>query len=273
MSVPLNELLWFVSVLAVASALAGLLAGMFGIGGGAIIVPVLYQAFTLLDTSDSVRMHLSVGTSLAVIVPTSISSFRAHYRRKAPDVGLLRSWIIAVPLGVVLASILVADTSSAFLRIIFAVIAAVVGLKMIFNRDTWRLGTDLPKNPFRLAAGFLIGFLSALIGIGGGILNNTFMTLYGRPVHQAVATSSGVGILISVPGLLGFIWAGWGNPALPIYSTGYVNWIAVALTIPLTLVMAPIGASLAHRLKRRQLETAFGLFLLVVAARFAWSLV
>jgi uncharacterized membrane protein YfcA len=269
--VPLNELLWFVSVLAVASAVAGFLAGMFGIGGGAIIVPVLYQAFTLLDTPDSVRMHLSVGTSIAVIVPTSISSFRAHYRKKAPDMELLKSWIIAVPLGVIVASIIVADTSSAILRGVFAVIAVLVGLRMIFNRDSWRLGNDLPKNPVRAIAGFVIGFFSALIGIGGGILNNTFMTTYGRPVHQAVATSSGVGILISLPGLIGYVWAGWGNPDLPIYSTGYVNWIAVALTIPITLMMAPVGANTAHRLDRRQLETAFGIFLLVVAGRFTWS--
>jgi len=271
--VTLNELLWFVSVLAVASVVAGLLAGMFGIGGGAIIVPVLYQAFTLLDTPDAVRMHLSVGTSLAIIVPTSLSSFRAHYRRKAPDMALWRSWIVVVPLGVVAASLVVAHTPSALLRAVFAATAVLIGLRLTFGRDSWRLGADLPKNPARAFVGFAIGFLSALIGIGGGILNNTFMTAYGRPLHQAVATSAGVGVLISLPGLIGFIWAGWNNPDLPIYSTGYVNWIAVILTIPTTLVMAPVGANLAHRLSRRQLETAFGLFLLVVAGRFFWSFV
>ncbi len=269
--VPLDELLWFIGVLAAASAVAGFLAGLFGIGGGAIIVPVLYQAFTLLDTPDSVRMHLSVGTSLAVIVPTSISSFRAHYRNKAPDISLLKSWILMVPLGVVVASVVVAETSSAVLRGIFAVIAVLVGLRMIFDRESWRLGTDLPPNPIRALVGFVIGFLSALIGVGGGILNNTFMTTYGRPLHQAVATSSGVGILISIPGVIGFIWAGWGNPDLPIYSTGYVNWIAFVLTIPITLLMAPIGANSAHRLNRRHLETAFGIFLFIVAGRFVWS--
>lgn len=270
--VPLQELLWFVSVLAVAGVVAGFLAGMFGIGGGAILVPVLYQAFTLLDTPDSVRMHLSVGTSLAVIVPTSISSFRAHYRRKAPDMDLLRSWVIFVPLGVIVASIIVAGASSAVLRGIFAVIAVLVGIRMVLNRENWKLADDLPKNPLRAICGFFIGLLSALMGVGGGVLNNTFMTTFGRPLHQAVATSSGLGILISWPGLVGYLWAGWGNPDLPIYSTGYVNWIAVVLTIPITLLMAPVGASAAHRLKRRQLETAFGVFMLIVAARFFWSL-
>lgn len=270
--VPLPELLWFVTVLAIAGAIAGFLAGMFGIGGGAILVPVLYQAFTLLDTPDDVRMHLSIGTSLAVIVPTSISSFRAHYKRKAPDIDLLKSWIIVVPLGVIAASFIVAETSSAALRAIFAVIAVLVGIRMIFNRDSWRLGDDLPKNPLRAICGFFMGLFSALMGIGGGVLNNTFMTTFGRPVHQAVATSSGLGILISWPGLIGYVWAGWGNPDLPIYSTGYVNWIAVALTIPITLLLAPMGASAAHSLNQRQLETAFGVFMVLVAARFFWSL-
>lgn len=269
---PTQELLWFVAILASASAIAGLLAGMFGIGGGAIIVPVLYQAFTLLDTPESVRMHLAVGTSLAIIVPTSISSFRAHYRHKAPDMALLKSWVVAVPLGVVVASVIVAETPGALLRGVFAVVALLIGLRMIFNRKGWQLGETIPGNPVRMLAGFVIGFLSALIGIGGGVLNNTFMTLFGRPVHQAVATSAGVGVLISLPGLVGFVWAGWGDSMLPIFSTGYVNWVAVLLMIPMSLIMAPVGAGLAHRLAKRQLEVAFGLFLLAVAARFFWSL-
>ena len=203
---------------------------------------------------------------------SSISSFTAHYRRKAPDMALLKSWVIFVPLGVIAASIIVAGASSGALRGIFAAIALLVGIRMILNRESWKLGKDLPKNPIRAICGFFIGLLSALMGVGGGVLNNTFMTLYGRPVHQAVATSSGLGILISWPGLVGYLWAGWGNPDLPIYSTGYVNWIAVVLTIPITLLMAPLGAAAAHKLDRRQLETAFGVFLLIVAARFFWSL-
>ncbi|MEM6464229.1 MAG: sulfite exporter TauE/SafE family protein [Pseudomonadota bacterium] len=270
--VPIQELFWFITVLAFAAAIAGFLAGMFGIGGGAVLVPVLYQAFTLLDTSDDVRMHLSVGTSLAVIVPTSISSFRAHYNRKAPDMALLKSWVIVVPAGVIFASLIVALIPSAVLRGVFAAIAILVGIRMIFNRESWRLANDLPKNPIRAICGFLMGFFSALMGVGGGVLNNTFMTTFGRPVHQAVATSSGLGILIAWPGLIGYMWAGWGNPDLPIYSTGYVNWIAVVLTIPITLLMAPLGANAAHNLNNRQLETAFGIFMILVAGRFIWSL-
>jgi uncharacterized membrane protein YfcA len=142
---------------------------------------------------------------------------------------------------------------------------------MIFNRDSWRLGDDLPKNPALFGVGTGIGILSGLMGVGGGVVNNTFMTLYGRSIHQAVATSSGLGVLISLPGLLGYLWAGWGNELLPPASTGYINWIAVLLTIPITLITAPIGARIAHALSKKHLERAFGLFLVFVSAQFFYG--
>lgn len=270
---PVGELIWFAAALAGAGVVAGVLAGLFGIGGGAILVPVFYQVFGLLQVDEAVRMHLSVGTSLAIIVPTSIRSFMSHKKRGAVDLELLKSWLLPVPLGVVAASLIAASVSSGGLRAIFAVIAVLVGLRMLLNRATWRLGSDLPANPVRALVGAVIGVLSALMGIGGGVLNNTFMTLFGRPVHQAVATSSGVGVLISIPGLLGYLWAGWGEAGLPPFSTGYINWVAVALIIPITLLIAPLGVRLAHALDKRQLEIGFGLFMLFVAVRFFYSLV
>lgn len=270
---PVGELVWFALALAGAGVVAGVLAGLFGIGGGAILVPVFYQVFGLLGVDEAVRMHLSVGTSLAIIVPTSIRSFLSHKARGAVDMDLLKSWIVPVPAGVLVASLIAASVSSGALRAIFACIAILVGIRMLFNRTTWRLGEDLPKNPWRALTGSVIGLLSALMGIGGGVLNNTFMTLFGRPVHQAVATSSGVGVLISVPGLIGYVWAGWGEAGLPPFSTGFINWVAVALIIPITLAVAPLGVRLAHALDKRQLEIGFGLFMLFVAARFFYSLV
>jgi uncharacterized protein len=258
---------------AVASGVvSGLLAGVFGIGGGAVLVPVFYQALGLYGIDESVRMHLSVGSSLAIIIPTSIRSFTAHRARGAVDMPLLRSYLVPVPLGVVLASLAAAYLSSESLRLIFACIAVVVGLRLLFNRDSWRLGTEIPGNPWRAVVGAVIGFFSTLMGIGGGVLNNTFMSLFGRPMHQAVATSSGVGVLIAIPGTVGYIWAGWGNPLLPVASTGYINWIAVALIIPIALVITPYGVRIAHWMSKRHLEIGFGLFCLFVAARFFASL-
>lgn len=269
---PIQELAVFALALAGAGVLSGLLAGILGIGGGAVLVPVFYQVFGLLGVDEAVRMHLSVGSSLAIIVPTSLRSFAGHYARGAVDMALLRSYVLAVPAGVVLASLTAAYISSEGLRIIFAVVVLIIGLRMLFDREHWRLGTQVPGNPARSIVGMLMGFLSTLMGIGGGVMNNTFMSLYGRPIHESVATSSGVGVLIAIPGTIGYIWAGWGNPLLPAASTGFINWIAVALVIPITIAVAPYGVRIAHALKKRQLELAFGIFCMIVSARFFASL-
>ncbi|MCB1490187.1 MAG: sulfite exporter TauE/SafE family protein [Bauldia sp.] len=266
------ELIQLGIALLLAGALSGLLAGIFGIGGGAVIVPVLYQALVYLGVDESVRMHVAVGTSLAIIVPTSLRSFFAHKRRGAVDMALFRSFLIPVPLGVIVASIVAASISGAALRGIFAAIALAVALKLILQRQGWQLGQDIPGNPSRAIIGGLIGFFSTLMGIGGGIITNTYMTLFGRPIHQAVATSSGVGVLISIPGVIGYVWAGWGNPLLPPFSLGFVNLIGVLVVIPASVLIAPLGVRIAHVLTRRQLELGFGIFLVVVAIRFAVSL-
>lgn len=269
---PLNEILAFAAAAIAVGAVAGVLAGVFGIGGGAVMVPVFYQALGALGVDESVRMHVAVGSSLAIIVPTSIRSFMAHKKRGAVDMELLKSMALSVPAGVILASLVAAYISSAGLRVVFACISIVVGLRLLFNRESWRIGNDIPGNPWRSMFGVVLGFFSTLMGIGGGILNNTFMTLFGRPIHQAVATSAGVGVLISIPGVIGYVWAGWGDASLPVGSTGFVNWIAFATIIPVTMVAAPVGASIAHALKKRHLEIGFGLFMLIVAARFFYSL-
>ena len=267
-----GEVIGLVIALIASGAVAGLLAGVFGIGGGAVLVPVLYQFLTWLGVDEAVRMHISVATSLGIIVPTSIRSFMAHKKRGAADLELLKSWLIPVPVGVVIASLVAAYVSGNGLKGIFAGIAVIVGLRMLFNRESWKIGNDIPGNPVRAICGVLIGFFSTLMGIGGGVMNNTFMTLYGRPIHQAVATSSGTGVLISIPGVIGMVWAGWGETNLPAFSLGYVNLLGVALIIPITTFAAPFGVKIAHALPRRSLEVFFGLFLLSVAARFAWSL-
>lgn len=269
---PLGELVPFLVALLVAGVVAGFLAGLFGIGGGAVLVPVFYQMLTALDVPEAVRTHIAVGTSLAIIVPTSLRSFYGHYQRGAVDMQVLRSFAFAVPAGVIVASIITAWISGAGLRLIFAALALLFAVKLLFGRDDWRFGNDIPANPLRSVIGFVIGFFSTFMGIGGGIFNNTFMTLYGRPMLQAVATSSGVGVLISIPGIIGYIWAGWGAAGLPPFSIGFVNLLMMAVTVPLTLLVAPLGVKLAHQLPKRKLEIGFGIFLIIVAVRFFVSL-
>lgn len=271
-SMSAGEIALFAAAVAASGVVSGLLAGIFGIGGGAVLVPVFYQVFGMFGVDESVRMHVSVGSSLAIIIPTSIRSFTAHLARGAVDTALLRSFLVPVPVGVVLASLAAAAISSAELRIIFSVITVLVGLKLLLNRESWRLGREIPGEPWRSVTGVAIGFFSTLMGIGGGVMNNTFMTLYGRPMHQAVATSSGVGVMIAIPGTLGYIWAGWDHPLLPAFSSGFVNWIAVLLVIPIALIVTPYGVRLAHWMNKRHLEIGFGLFCLAVSARFFVSL-
>ncbi len=268
-----SELIELAAAIAASGLVAGVLAGLFGIGGGAVLVPVFYQVLGLAGVDESIRMHVSVATSTGIILPTAIRSFMAHRARGAVDTVLLRGWLFWVPLGVIAAATTAAKLSSEGLRGVFAVIAFLFAIRMIFNRASWRLGDELPANPFRAFVGVLIGYISTLMGIGGGVLNNTFMTLFNRPMHQAVATSAGVGVLIAIPGTLGYIAAGWGHPDLPPLSAGFVNLLGVAIVIPITILAAPLGVRIAHALSKRTLELLFGLFLLSVSLKFAWSLV
>lgn len=267
-SLDIGTLVVMAATMAIAGGLTGILAGLFGIGGGAVLVPILIEFLSYQGVDPSVQAHIAVGTSLAIIVPTSIRSYQAHKARGAPDVELLRNWLYFVPFGVVIASFIVAFASGEVLKVVFAVVALLIAVKMLFNRESWSLGSDLPAQPAKGGVGFFIGFISTFMGIGGGNLNNVFMTAFGRPIHQAVATSAGLGVLIAVPGAVSYVINGWGNPALPPLSFGYINLIAFALIMPISMYVAPIGARLAHGLTKRQMELAFGVFLILVSARF-----
>ena len=244
-----------------------------GVGGGAVVVPVLYWVFGMLHVPETVRMPLCVGTSLAVIIPTSIRSFQAHRAKGAVDLSILKAWAVPVVIGVILGSLVARYAPPNLFKLVFVFVATLSAIRLLFGKDSWRLQGELKDGPLMQAFGGLIGLLSVLMGIGGGQLSNLFMSLYGRPIHQAVATSSGLGVLISIPGALGAIYAGWPKMAeLPPLSLGFVSVIAVLVMMPTSIWTAPIGARLAHRLSKRRLETGFGIFLLLVSARFVWSL-
>ncbi|MCR4522541.1 MULTISPECIES: sulfite exporter TauE/SafE family protein [Bosea] len=272
--IPLGDLAFLAVSLVLAGAVTGLLAGVFGVGGGAVIVPVLYEVFRVIGVADEVRMPLAVGTSLAVIIPTSIRSFNAHRAKGLVDLSILKVWAVPVVIGVIFGSWIARYAPADLFKIIFVIVALISAIRLLFAADRWKFGEDMPGKPLMVAYGGVIGVLSALMGIGGGQLSSLFMTFYGRPIHQAVATSSGLGVLISIPGALGFIYAGWPKMAiLPPLSLGYVSLIGMILFIPTSIWTAPIGASLAHKLSKRRLEVAFGIFLLFVASRFIWSLI
>ena len=243
------SLLELALLLVAVGALSGFLAGLFGIGGGAILVPVFYECFRLAGVPLEVRMPLCIGTSLAIIIPTSIRSFRAHYARGAVDMEILRQWWLPVLIGVIAGSVTARYAPERLFKIVFVMVAWSAAARLLLARESWKFGDDLPKGPLMKLYGFFVGLLSTLMGIGGGLFSNLLMTFYGRPIHQAVATSSALAVLISIPGALGYVYAGW--PAavrypdvaalqLP-FAIGYVSLIGAVLVMPTSLLTAPLG--------------------------------
>lgn len=273
LGVSYGEIGLLVTAIVVGGAVTGLLAGLFGIGGGAIVVPVLYEAFRIFGVPEEVRMQLCVGTSLAVMAPTTIGSYRAHLARGAVIPEVMRIWIAPIVLGVGVGALAALVAPSAFFRAAFAVIGSGIALKMLSGRD-WRLGTELPGRLLLSVYGFVIGLASSLMGISGGSLSTIVLTLYGKTMHQAVATSAGITVPVSVAGAIGYMLAGLPQQALlPPFSIGFVSLVGFALMAPISTYIAGFGARLAHGLSKRTLEVAFGLFLLMMALRFALTLV
>lgn len=272
--IPVADLAVLVLALLAAGLITGLLAGMFGVGGGAVIVPVLYQIFAFLNVPEDVRMHLCVGTSLAIIIPTSIQSFRTHYSKGKVLMDVLKLWAVPVVLSVLAGGVIAAFAPALVLKLVFVLVAGSNAVKLLSGRDDWRIAPELPGTFGMRAYGVLIGLASSLMGIGGGAISNMILSLHGKAIHNAVATSSGLGVLISVPGALAYILAGWSKMAiLPPLSFGFVSILGFALIAPTSTLIAPFGARLAHRMPKRRLEIAFGLFLLAVSLRFIWGLI
>lgn len=273
LSLTASALAVLILLLTLAGGATGFLAGLLGVGGGAFLVPILYELFSHFGVAESVRMHMVLGTSLAVIVPTALRSFSGHYAKGAVDMAAWRRLAPWVALGVIAGVLIAKVSSTAGLKWIWIAAGSFVGLKFALGRDDWRLGEGLPKARALEAVAALIGVVSALMSIGGGMFIVSLLTLYGYPIHSAVATSAGFGPVIAVPGTLGFIWAGWGVPLRPPYSLGYVNVPAALLIMPASMLAVPWGVRAAHALPKRKLEIAFAVFLACVVARFLWSLV
>lgn len=267
-----STLLWLAGALALGGAVTGVLAGLFGVGGGAITVPILFEVFGVIGAPEAVAMPLAVGTSLAVIIPTSLRSARGHHARGVVDTALLRAWAAPLVAGVCLGAVIARFAPPLVFQAVFIGVAGINAAKMLLGRASWRIASDLPQGFGLRIYGFVIGLLSALMGIGGGALSTLTMTLHGRPIHQSVATSAGVGVFISIPGALGYMAAGWGRADLPPLSIGFVSALAFALIVPTTLMTTQIGVNLAHALPRRKLELLFGLFLLAVCLRFVYAI-
>jgi uncharacterized protein len=274
LGVPIGELVLLAGAIVVGGMITGLLAGIFGIGGGAITVPVLYEIFRVLGVTEDIRTQLCVGTALAIIVPTSIRSFLAHRAKGNLPIGVLRLWALPIVVGVAAGGLIAAFAPAWLFNLAFVLMALFIAAKMLFARDDWRLGNTLPGRAAMIAYGAAIGLCSSLVGVGGGAFTTLVLTLYGESIHVAVGISAGVGVLISLAGSVSFVLAGLPHQALmPPMSLGFVSFLGVILIAPISAYVAPYGAQLAHALPKRQLEIAFGCFLVLVALRFLAALV
>jgi uncharacterized membrane protein YfcA len=234
----LSQTAWLAAALAAAGACTGVLAGLFGVGGGTIIVPVLYEVFGLYGMPDEIRMPLCIGTSLAVIVPTSISSFLGHYKKGAVDVGVLRLWAVPILAGVTIGVVTASLAKPILFKIVFIGVSLFLAVRLLAGKDKWSLGDKLPGAASMRGYGLIIGSSASLMGIGGGLVANIVLGLYKTPIHVTVATASGVGLIVSLPGVVGYAVTGWGQPGLPPLSLGYVSLFGFALLTPLSLLPA-----------------------------------
>ncbi|MGB0683306.1 MAG: sulfite exporter TauE/SafE family protein [Magnetovibrionaceae bacterium] len=277
----LTTILSFAAALMAAGAIAGLIAGLLGVGGGIVIVPVLYVLFPYMGISDSVIMHLAVGTSLATIIATSITSSRTHYKKGGLNITIMKMLSPSIIVGVILGSVLGGKAEGEVLILIFAILALLVALNMAFDLQTKIFGkgsagedgSDLRLSELgRHISGLCIGGFSVVMGIGGGSLSVPFLTAKGVPIRIAVGTAAGLGLVIAVPGTIGFMAAGWGHPDLPPFSLGYVNLLGFALIVPTSMLTAPIGARITHAIDPLWLKYAFATFLCFTSMRMFYGL-
>ncbi len=244
-------------------AFAGVLAGLLGVGGGIVLVPAFFYVFTALGYDSPQLMQMCLGTSLATIIVTSLRSVSAHNKKGAVDWDILRGWTLGIAVGATLGVLVAASLRSEALQAIFGVLAIIVGLYMTFGKSAWRLAEAMPQGPLRWVLSPVLGFLSVLMGIGGGSFGVPTMTLFNVPIHRAVATAAGFGVIIAVPAVVGFLLVDL--PVAPPFTVGAVNFLAFGLIVAMTIITAPWGAALAHKLDPGPLKRIFGVFLILVA--------
>lgn len=272
LGIELANLLELTALAAFSGVAGGVIAGLLGVGGGIVIVPILYFALTLTGMDPARTMQVAVGTSLATIVFTSLSSGLAHHRRGAMDIALIRRWVPWILLGVVTGSLVGGYVSGWVLVAVFAIIALVVALDMILRKPTGDVEPRRFSTPVWAALGIFTGAVSAMMGIGGGTVGVPILNFLGYDIRKAVGTSSAIGFLIGLPGAIIYAATGLGQVGLPPLSLGYVNLYLAAIIIPLSTWMAVYGVRLAHSIDRRRLRMAFGIFLLLTSLRMGIDL-
>ncbi len=263
----------FVLALGFAGIVSGVAAGLLGIGGGAVIVPALANSLLLMGYDGDVVQHVAVGTSLAIIIPTGIASARAHYKRGSLDKSVLKLWVPFIVAGTFIGGLMAGLFSGNVLRIVFAALAFLIAANILFSFQTKLMGHLKDSALAHRFSAFSVGYLSSLMGTGGGALTVPTLVAFGRNMHGAVGTSAAIGVAIAVSGTAGFIMSGWNAVGLPPASLGFINLPALALVGVLAAIFAPVGAALAHRLDQQMLKYVFAAFLVAVGLNMLWTVV
>ncbi|EQC45730.1 sulfite exporter TauE/SafE family protein [Bacteriovorax sp. Seq25_V] len=249
---------------------AGTLSGIFGIGGGLVIVPTLLFCFKILNFPEEYAMHMAVGTSLSIILVTVANSMYGHHKNSNVDWSIVKKIFISIVIGAFVGSFVSKDLAADTLEVIFSIYVVVVSLKMFSDIKVER---ELKPTSMTLysVVGFIIGFKSALLGIGGGTISIPFLTWRGQPMKKAVGVSAALGIPIALSGSASYILNGYGNPNLPEYSLGYVYLPALVGVVLTSSYFARVGAKISHRLPQAQMKKGFAIFLMIVAIKMIYQ--
>lgn len=267
------SLLFFAGLLILGGAVAGFMAGLFGVGGGAILVPVIYEVLGLAGVDDTIRTHMALATSLAVVFPNGIRSTIAHNAKGSVDWKIVKLFTPSIIIGVFLGTIIAKQIDGNQLRLIYGIMSIAVAGYLFWSRQNPDFRFSWPSDWITRVYGVITGILSTLMGIGGGTFTSSYMTSFGRSIHQAVATAAAIGPVVALPAIIGFIWIGLNNELLPVGSVGFISLLGVGLILPTSLLAVPLGVKFAHSLSRAQLELLFIIFLLTVGLRFIWSVI
>ncbi len=268
----LPELFTYLVGLLITGIVAGLIAGLFGVGGGIVIVPILFWIFASLNFPDEILMHMAIGSSLATIIPTYIASARAHYRRGSIDIDVIKKWGLGVFIGALLGGVSGNFFSANELKYIFALVAFIVALNM-FLKNPLKLSNKLPiSRVVNTFTSLIIGFVSSLMGVGAGTIGVPSLVSLSIPIHRAIGTAAALGLFISIPATIGLAFSGFNVPNRPPFSIGYVNIIAFFVMFPLTVFFAPIGVKIAHLINQRMLKIVFGVFLIITSTKMLISI-
>jgi len=267
----LNQIIFIIAVMAASAVIVGFMAGLFGIGGGLIMVPILFYVFSFIGIEQTFVMHLAIGTSFSIIIPNSIISTITHMKFKAVDFSIVKTFGVFVVAGVVFGTIFAINLKTSSLILFFSIMTMIFAIYFLTEKEKVNLSPRKINLKYRVICGFLSGFLSAPMGIGGGVFNTPIFKMFGYPINIAIGSSAAIGFFIALIGAIGFAISGsYLNIYVPL-SVGFVNIPAFLVFVPITTIMAKIGAETVHKVDKRLIGKLFGIYLFIVACRLFYE--